>query len=125
MINENSSIASIDNQVNKFPINLAFKNPFNGKLSLTFRNAAKTEIRKYQLQITAHPKPVKAVLEFRVPARNQTTQDIPIINNTDRDWPIKVILQGDNSKNGNMFTCPSQYQKEVTNQPSHRHSRNG
>jgi hypothetical protein len=34
------------------------------------KNSAKTDIRIYKLSVTAHPKPVKATLEFRVPARN-------------------------------------------------------
>ena len=56
---------------------------------------------------------MKAQLEFRVPARQVTVQDIPIINNTDRDWPIKVSLQNDNgNKNGNLFTIPNSMLKE-------------
>jgi hypothetical protein len=67
----------------------------------------------------AHPKPVKAVLEFRVPARNSTTQDIPIINNTDRDWPIKVTLTSSDGLKGvgALFSCPNNFAKEVKNIP--------
>ena len=92
-----------ENLSNKFPMNLSFKNPFNGKLTLCLRNQQKTDIRKYCINIMAHPKPVKATLEFRVPAKNITTQDIPIINNTDKDWAIKVSLTGEHKKNFFMF----------------------
>ena len=92
-----------ENLSNKFPMNLSFKNPFNGKLTLCLRNPQKTDIRKYCINIMAHPKPVKATLEFRVPAKNITTQDIPIINNTDKDWAIKVSLTGEHKKNFFMF----------------------
>eukprot|EP00825_Cyclidium_porcatum_P017017 TRINITY_DN1987_c0_g1_i2.p1 TRINITY_DN1987_c0_g1~~TRINITY_DN1987_c0_g1_i2.p1 ORF type:complete len:400 (-),score=64.28 TRINITY_DN1987_c0_g1_i2:21-1220(-) len=98
---------------NKFPINLCFKNPAkDSKMLLILKNSLKTDIRIYKLEITVHPKPVKATLEFRVPARKHTTQDIPIINNTDKDWTIKVLLQGDPNKNGNLFTCNPTMQKE-------------
>jgi len=81
-----------------------FKNPVRDyKLSLTLTNKDKTDIRRYRIEVTANPKPVKATLEFKVPVRNSTTQDIPIINNTDKEWNIKVTLTGD-GKNGHMFS---------------------
>jgi hypothetical protein len=50
-----------------------------------------------------------------VPARNSTTQEIPIINNTDRDWPIKVSLTSSDGLKGigALFSCPNNYSKEV------------
>lgn len=60
--------------VNKFPISLLFKNAVKDyKLALTLKNAAMTDIRRYRVEISAHPKPVRATLEFRVPARQTTT----------------------------------------------------
>lgn len=98
---------------NKFPVSMCFKNPAKeARMLLTLRNTQKTDIRIYKLEVTAHPKPVKATLEFRVPARNVTTQEIPIINNTDKEWIIKVSLQGDPNKNGHLFTCSPGMQKE-------------
>lgn len=34
-------------------------------------------------------------MEFKVQARRIITQDIPIINQTNDDWPIRAILSGD------------------------------
>ena len=42
--------------------------------------------------VSVLPKIVKAIIEFRVPARQSVTQEIPIINNTDKDWLIKVQI---------------------------------
>jgi len=68
------NLGGISLNSNKFPLNLAFKNPVKDlKMILTLKNAAKTDIRIYRLEITATPKPVKATLEFRVPSRNTTT----------------------------------------------------
>ena len=37
---------------------------------LTLKNASKTDIRRYRVEVTANPKPIKATIEFRVPVRN-------------------------------------------------------
>lgn len=89
-------------------MNLSFKNPFNGKFTISLKNSLKTDLRKYNISIVATPKPVKISLEFRVPAKNITTQDIPIINTTDKDWPnIKISLTGEYKKNSFMFYVDS------------------
>ena len=36
-----------------------------------------------------------------VPARNEITQNLPIVNNTDKDWVIKVLWEPSLIKNGN------------------------
>lgn len=46
---------------------------------------------------------------MNVPARGEVTQNLPIVNNTDRDWTIKIQWQPDMSKNGQYFIVPSQY----------------
>jgi hypothetical protein len=57
---------------------------------------------------------VKATLEFRVPARQVITQEIPIVNNTEREWIIKVQLNTDGFKNGHLFTCSPQVATTLT-----------
>jgi hypothetical protein len=46
---------------------------------------------------------------MNVPARGEVTQNLPIVNNTERDWNIKVIWQPDMAKNGGYFIIPGQY----------------
>ena len=54
----------------KLPITYSFKNPVRDfNVLLTMRNSSKTDIRRYKLWATVLPKVIKAVLEFRVPAR--------------------------------------------------------
>lgn len=67
-------------------------------MTVTLKNQQKTDIRRFKVEVTAFPKPIKAILEFRVPARNQTTQEIPIINNSEKDWTIRVTMNPDPSK---------------------------
>ena len=46
---------------------------------------------------------------MNVPARGEVTQNLPIVNNTDKDWVIKIQWQPDGSKFGNYFSVASQY----------------
>lgn len=46
---------------------------------------------------------------MNVPARGEVTQNLPIVNNTERDWVIKIQWQPDMTKNGQYFIVPSQY----------------
>ncbi|EWS70940.1 flagellar associated protein, putative (macronuclear) [Tetrahymena thermophila SB210] len=99
--------------VNKLPISLLFKNAVKDfKVSLTLKNVNLTDIRRYKLEISAFPKPVRSTLEFRVPARQSTTQEIPIVNNTERDWNIKVNFVRDKLPNSNLFSFPASFSKE-------------
>lgn len=74
-------------------------------------NAEKTDVRRYRLLMTVQPKPLKAILEMTTPARNEITQSLPIVNNTERDWVIKVIWEPNMMKNGHYFSVPEQYRK--------------
>lgn len=56
--------------LNRFPVSLAFKNAVKDlKFTVTLRNATNTDIRRFRMEVSVNPKPVKAQLEFRVPAR--------------------------------------------------------
>ena len=72
-------------------------------------NKSKTDVRRFKVIFTIQPKPLKAILEMNVPARGEVTQNLPIVNNTERDWNIKVQWQPEPSKNGNYFIIPSQF----------------
>jgi hypothetical protein len=41
------------------------------------------------------PKPIKLAIEMVAPARSQVIQNIPITNNSDRDWRLKIQLPSD------------------------------
>jgi hypothetical protein len=58
---------------------------------------------------TIQPKALKAILEMNVPARSEVTQNLPIVNNTERDWNIKITWLPDPTKNGNYFIINSSY----------------
>lgn len=69
-------------------------------------NSEKTDVRRYRLLMTVQPKPLKAILEMSVPARGEITQNLPIVNNTEKDWIIKVVWEPNLAKNGQYFSIP-------------------
>lgn len=69
----------------------------------------KSDIRRYKIVFTILPKPLKAILQMRIPARAEVTQNLPIVNNTDREWNIKIIWQPDLNKNGSYFAINPAY----------------
>ena len=89
---------------NKLPISFNFKHPVKDYGSLIIlKNSLKTDVRVYRLTVTVAPKVVKATLEMKVPGGDEVRQEIPIVNNTEKDWLIKANLTPDISKNGQYF----------------------
>lgn len=64
------------------------------------RSEDKSDIRIYKLVVTSAPKPIRGVIELKCPAGEELKQQIPIVNNSDKDWQIKAQLSYDISKNG-------------------------
>ena len=92
---------------NKLPINIYFKNPIQTTaFTITLKNKEKTDIRIYKLIFNVSPKAIKGNMEMKCPAGEELKQEIPIINNSDKDWNIKIQLVGDQSKNVYLFNCP-------------------
>ena len=86
---------------NKLALDFTFKQPTtNYTCNLLMRNEDKSDIRIYKIIVTAAPKPIRGILEMKCPAGEELKQQIPIVNNTDRDWNIKATLTYDASKNG-------------------------
>lgn len=85
-----------DSNQNRLNFSMNFKTAVKDYLShFILMNETKTDVRRIRIQCTSLPKPIKATLEFVAPAREVLVQDIPIVNNTDRDFNLKVTLTGD------------------------------
>ena len=105
-----TSKESVVETENKVPFTIVCENPvYEFSTFILISNKSKTDVRRYKTIFTVQPKALKAVLEMSVPARNEVIQNLPIVNNTERDWNIKVTWQPDPAKNGNYFSIPSQY----------------
>ena len=70
---------------------------------MILKSLDRTDIRVYKYVLTAIPQKIKAQLEFRVPARGYVQQEIPIVNNSTKEWNVIANLTIDQPK-GNQGT---------------------
>ena len=85
-------------EVVKLPVKFSSKTcqTYDGEIIL--RNVdLPNDIRVYRVVISVKPKNIYATIEFNCPVGREITQTIPIQNNSDKDWQIKVELN-DNRK---------------------------
>jgi hypothetical protein len=80
---------------NKFLLNFAPKTPGDYPCQITVASSKKTDIRIYDVLVSVKPKRNVINLELVAFARSETKQDIPIINNSEKDWSVKVTLTQD------------------------------
>lgn len=86
---------------NKLPMDFSFKQPINNfSCNILLRSEDKSDIRIYKLVVTSAPKPIRGIIELKCPAGEELKQQIPIVNNSDKDWTVKAILTYDISKYG-------------------------
>ncbi|EGR27619.1 hypothetical protein IMG5_193180 [Ichthyophthirius multifiliis] len=93
---------------NKLALNFLFRQPVKEyKFLLVLKNAQKTDIRRYKCEVNVNPRPIKAFIEFKVPARLSVSQEIPLVNSTEREWNLKVGFNEENQgKNAQLFQIP-------------------
>ena len=96
--------------LNSLPLSFNFKAPYKDyQYTITLKNNAKTDIRIIKCLVTVHPKIVKATLELKVPINEEIKQEIPIINNTEKPWSMKVQWQAPHETNGQYFSGPKDF----------------
>lgn len=89
------SQTSVNETSNKFLLNFAPKTPGDYPCQITVASSKKTDIRIYDIFVSVKPKRNIINLEMLAYARGETKQDIPIVNNSDKDWMVKVTLTQD------------------------------
>jgi hypothetical protein len=99
----------LSEHANKLPINLLFKSPIQTTtFTITLKNRDKTDIRIYKLVFNVSPKAIKGSMEMKCPAGEELKQEIPIVNNSEKDWLIRINLQSDNKLSQGLFSCPKE-----------------
>lgn len=114
---ESSNAQINEPTLNTLSLNLGFKSILKDyNCLLILKNQNKSDVRVFRLWFTVHPKIIKAKLELRVPCGDEIKQEIPIINNLDRDYQIKVTWINPPETNGSYFSGPREfYVKRKTN----------
>lgn len=85
---------------NLFVLNCNPTKPASFTCYVILKSLDRTDIRLYEYKLTAIPQKIKAQLEFRVPARLQCSQKIPIQNNSSQEWKVSAQLD---QKGGTYF----------------------
>ena len=68
---------------------------------LILKSLDRIDIRVIKIIMTAISQIIKTQLEFVVPARGAVSYEIPIVNNSERDWLVKANLtKSSKNKNG-------------------------
>lgn len=93
------------NQFNLFELNCNPAKPASYTCYVILKSLDRTDIRLYEYKLTAIPQKIKAQLEFRVPARESVTQNIPIQNNSSTEWKVVAHL---NVEKGSFFSLANQ-----------------
>jgi hypothetical protein len=104
MMGKDQNSASMNknaDDLNKIILHFSPKSPATYPCLLILKSPDRTDIRIIEIIMTAIPQMIKAQLEFVVPARGAVTQEIPIVNNSERDWLVKANLtKTSKDKNG-------------------------
>jgi hypothetical protein len=74
--------------IGRLPLVLHPKAPGTYACNVTLRSAR--DVRVYRIVANVIDESTKKELEFVAPARQAVSQDIPIVNNTDVEWPMAV-----------------------------------
>lgn len=101
------SSSSLDIPPNVLALSLLFKVIMKDySFLLVMKSLDRSDVRVFKVILTVHPKTMKAQLELKVPAGDEIKQEIPLINNTDRDCNIKIVWSLTPELNGNLFSGP-------------------
>jgi hypothetical protein len=98
--------ANIDSTLNALELTVNPAKPATYPCFVILKSLDRTDIRLYEFKVNAIPQKIKAQLEFKVPARGQVTQEIPIVNNSQKEWTVTATLE--QQKGGNFSLARGQ-----------------
>lgn len=89
-------------------LNLGFAPKLAGEYScqLTMTNRLRSDIRVFDLLVTVFPRKTHIIFEMITQSRVPISQEIPIVNSSDKDWNVKVHL----SQTEDQFTVTRDFQ---------------
>ncbi|XP_041462969.1 cilia- and flagella-associated protein 47-like isoform X1 [Lytechinus variegatus] len=82
----------IDDGVVPLPIRFAPKGAGHYPCRVVLRSP--NDIRVYQIECTVNPEGTVAQIEFTAPVHQSVSQNIPVVNQTSVDWPLKISIDG-------------------------------
>ena len=89
---------------NRLSLEFQYKFPLASQAhNLILRSADNSDIRIYRLLVSVSPKTIKGTIKLKCAFGDELKQEIPFINNTDKDWVIKSNLAWDQMKYPSLF----------------------
>jgi hypothetical protein len=89
----NSGGALPESTLNMLELTVNPAKPATYPCFVILKSLDRTDIRLYEFKVNAIPQKIKAQLEFKVPARGSVTQEIPIVNNSQKEWTVSATLE--------------------------------
>ena len=90
LIASRGSVGSAKEPQSKLQLTAIPRSPGEYNCHVVLSSLRKTDIRVYEVNLKVRPKKNVMTLEMRAFARSELIQEVPIINNTDKDWHVKV-----------------------------------
>jgi hypothetical protein len=84
--------SGIESVLNLIELSVNPSKPATYPCFVILKSLDRTDIRLYEFKVNAIPQKIKAQLEFKVPARGGVTQEIPIVNNSQKEWTVTANL---------------------------------
>ena len=84
-----------DEKRNKLQLAFSAKNPGEYPASILLKSQNGADIRMYKVLVKVNPRVTFATMQMKTAARQPIKQEIPLTNNSDRDFTIKYQLQTD------------------------------
>ena len=91
-----TSATSLTEKINQLVLTLTPRQPGEYPCIITLTNPRKSDIRSLEVIAQIKPKKAKMTIEMHTFARETVTQEIPIVNNSDKEWQVKVRLTQEN-----------------------------
>ena len=101
--NQAQNSQASDMNLNSLELTVNPTKPATYPCFVILKSLDRTDIRLYEFKVNAIPQKIKAQLEFRVPARGSVQQEIPIVNNSQKEWTVTANLE---QQKGGCFSLP-------------------
>ncbi|XP_065057284.1 cilia and flagella-associated protein 47-like isoform X2 [Rhopilema esculentum] len=72
---------------------------------------APNDVRVYHIEVTVNPEGSDIELEFTSPTHESVTQNIPVVNGSERDWTLYAKIDGEGFYGPEELYCPKQTSK--------------
>ncbi|XP_021363645.1 cilia- and flagella-associated protein 47-like isoform X2 [Mizuhopecten yessoensis] len=76
----------------ELPIKFKAKEPGHYPCEIILRGS--DDVRVYKIECTVNPEGSTAELQFKTPVHQSVSQEIPVVNMTNHDWPLKATIEG-------------------------------